>query len=131
MSRSLPAPLCVKIEQQAMQLPGVSRDIKWGAVTVFSLVGKMFCCLSIEDGRLQRLSVKVPAERFLELTDQPGIIPAPYLARHHWVSLEPACTLNESDVLAMLVESYQLVRAKLPKKMQAALAPCDRQPTIA
>jgi predicted DNA-binding protein (MmcQ/YjbR family) len=37
-----------------------------------------------------RLSFKVEDARFLELTDQPGIIPAPYLARAHWISvIEP------------------------------------------
>ncbi|NQD36321.1 MmcQ/YjbR family DNA-binding protein [Permianibacter sp. IMCC34836] len=120
------------IAQLALQLPGVSSDIKWGSVLVYSVANKMFCCLTSDTEinaeaesaarNALRISVKVSPERFLEWTDQPGIIPAPYLAKHHWVSLEPACTLSQADVLNMIEQSYRLVRAKLPRKTQAALA---------
>lgn len=113
------------VEQHALALPGVTADIKWGADLVFSVAEKMFCCLSIESDALQRISVKVAPERFLELTDQTGIIPAPYLAKHHWVSLQPGCALKQAEVLALVSESYRLVRAKLPKKIQASLATID------
>jgi predicted DNA-binding protein (MmcQ/YjbR family) len=109
------------VEQYALSLPGVTRDIKWGADVVFSVADKMFCCLSSEGEALQRMSFKVPVERFLELTDQDGIIPAPYLAKHHWISLEPSMVLSKTDVLALIEGSYRLVRAKLPKKVQATL----------
>ena len=117
------------IARYAMQLPGTRHDIKWGADIVFSVHGKMFCCLSVENGVLHRISVKVPTERFLELTDQPGIVPAPYLARHHWVSLLPAMTLTTAEVLAMVRDAYAIVRANLSKKAQATLAAIDAPPS--
>lgn len=117
------SPLRSAIEHQAEKLPGVSRDIKWGAVVVYSVAGKMFCCLSPEHEAAPRISIKVASDRFLELTDQPGIRPAPYLAKHHWISIEPAAVLGAPALLHLLTESYQLVRAKLPKKVQLALAP--------
>lgn len=123
------ASLDTTIELHAMQLPGVSHDIKWGSDRVFSVHGKMFCCLSVENGVLHRISVKVPAERFLELTDQPGIEPAPYLAKHHWVSLLPEMTLATPAVLALVRESYAIVRANLSKKVQASLAAIDATPS--
>ncbi len=113
------------VEAHAIALPGMTRDIKWGADVVFSVADKMFCCLSVEAATLQRISFKVAPERFLELTDQDGIIPAPYLAKHHWVSLEPGCALKQAEVLALVTDSYRLVRAKLPKKTQAGLAAID------
>lgn len=119
------ANLQASIAQQALALPGSHCDIKWGNDVVFSVHGKMFCCLSVENGVLQRISVKVPADRFLELTDQPGIVPAPYLAKHHWVSLQPTMTLAEPAVLAMVREAYAIVRAGLSKKVQASLAAVD------
>lgn len=124
MNRIAYARLRAAVERKALLLPGTSRDIKWGNVVVWSVADKMFCCLSIERAALPGISLKVPAERFLELTDQRGIIPAPYLARHHWIRLEPACALNQAEVLAMLEDSYRLVWAKLPKKVQAGLAQC-------
>lgn len=119
------AALRAQVESHALALPGVTRDIKWRADVVFSVMDKMFCCLSIESDALQRISFKVATERFLELTDQPGIIPAPYLAKHHWISLTPGCALRQDEVLAMITNSYRLVRAKLPKKIQATLAAVD------
>ena len=64
--------------------PGVTEDIKWGADLVFSVGGKMFCVL--DTGESGRLSFKVEDGRFLELTERPGVIPAPYLARARWFS---------------------------------------------
>ena len=110
------------VEQHALALPGVTRDIKWGADVVFSVADKMFCCLSVEQEALQRISFKVATERFLELTDQVDISPAPYLAKHHWISLAPGMQLKPADVLTLVTDSYSLVRAKLPKKIQAGLA---------
>jgi len=111
------------VEQHALALPFVSRDIKWGADVVFSVADKMFCCLSIDQDTVQRISFKVAPERFLELTDQNGIMPAPYLAKHHWVSLTQAEALTKTELLELIAGSYQLVRAKLPKKVQLALTP--------
>src|ERR1043165_6971429 len=67
--------------------PGVTRSIKWEVDLVYSVANKMFavmCTLGPERGRL---SFKVEPERFLELTDQPGIAPAPYMARAFWITL--------------------------------------------
>ena len=99
--------------------PGVTEDIKWGADLVFSVAGKMFCVL--DTGESGRLSFKVEDERFLELTERPGVIPAPYLARARWVSVVEPRALAESELDALLRRSYQLVRAKLTKAEQRRL----------
>ena len=101
--------------------PGASRSIKWEVDLVWSVAGKMFvvlCTLGPERGRL---SFKVERERFLELTDQPGFMPAPYMARAFWVSVTEPQTLDESELAGYVRQSYDLVRAGLPKKAQAAL----------
>ncbi|NOT86638.1 MAG: MmcQ/YjbR family DNA-binding protein [Lysobacter sp.] len=103
--------------------PGVTEDIKWGADLVFSVVGKMFCVL--DTGGSGRLSFKVEDERFLELTERPGVIPAPYLARARWVSVVEPRVLAEAELHALLRRSYELVRAKLPKAEQRRLAAMD------
>jgi predicted DNA-binding protein (MmcQ/YjbR family) len=71
--------------------PGVTRDIKWETRRVYSVDGKMFAMTAEDPDEPFYLYVKVPDERFLELTDRTGIVPAPYLARAHWVRVaEPA-----------------------------------------
>jgi predicted DNA-binding protein (MmcQ/YjbR family) len=103
--------------------PGVTRDIKWGNNLVFSVGGKMFVVTHADGSEGGRLSVKVADERFLELTDQPGIIPAPYLARARWVSIVEPGRFTIAELQAFVLEAYAAVRAKLTKKLQAELGP--------
>ena len=50
-----------------------------------------------------------------------GVIPAPYMARNHWVSLEEYGTRPGRELEERIARSYELVKATLPKKLQAAL----------
>ena len=108
------------IERYCMTLPGATKNIQWEKDLVFKVGGKMFCCMGIE--KTSKFSFKVENERFLEMTDQPGIIPAPYLARAKWVQVDPAQTdLNLTALKPLLKRSYELVAAKLPKKTRVQL----------
>lgn len=97
--------------------PGCTEDTKWGNDIVFSVGLKMFAVTSL-DVPANGMSFKVDDERFLELTDRPGIIPAPYLARAKWVYVENAKALSDKEAAALLRRSYELVFAKLTKKLQ-------------
>ncbi|TBR38822.1 MULTISPECIES: MmcQ/YjbR family DNA-binding protein [Dyella] len=103
--------------------PGVTRDIKWGADLVYSVGGKMFAITSADRSVMERLTIKVPAERFLELTDRPGIIPSPYLARAHWVAVTDVPRYPTQELEAFIRTSYTEVRQKLTKKYQSTLGP--------
>ena len=100
---------------------GATEEIKWGNDLVFSVGEKMFACASNE-ASVNAVSFKVEDERFLELTDRDGIIPAPYLARAKWVRVEDLRTLSDAEAGALLRRSYELVFAKLTKKLQRELA---------
>jgi predicted DNA-binding protein (MmcQ/YjbR family) len=104
-------------------LPGVTQDVKWGNDLVYSVGGKMFAVTCLEGADAGRVSFKVEQERFLELTDMPGVVPAPYLARVHWVLLQQPAEHPAEWVRERLLRAYQLVREKLPKKVQAGLGP--------
>ncbi|WP_426702644.1 MmcQ/YjbR family DNA-binding protein [Rhodanobacter sp. Col0626] len=103
--------------------PGVTRDVKWGSNLVFSVGGKMFVITHEDGSEGGRLSFKVPDDRFLELTDQPGVIPAPYLARARWVSITEPSRFTTVELHALLRDAYATVRSKLSKKLQAELGP--------
>lgn len=103
-----------------LNLPGAHEDIKWGGVRVFSVAEtKMFALfhLSGRDG----LAFKVDADLFLGFCDRPGIRPAPYLARAHWVSMAAPYPLSDNELQALLTRSHQLVVSKLPKRLKLAL----------
>ena len=67
------------------------------------------------------LSFKCSPEEFAELVERPGIIPAQYLARAQWIALEREDALPPAEVKRLLRQAYDLVRARLPKKVQAEL----------
>ncbi|WP_266170095.1 MmcQ/YjbR family DNA-binding protein [Dyella subtropica] len=112
-----------QLEALCGRWPGVTRDIKWGADLVFSVGGKMFVVTPSDGSEGGRLSFKAADERFLELTDQPGIIAAPYLARARWISVIEPQRFDTRELEALIRDAYTLVRAKLTKKLQAELAP--------
>jgi len=98
-------------------LPGATEDLKWGDNRVFSVGAKMFAVMD-DDDAARAISFKVDDERFLELTDRPGIIPAPYLARVKWVKVEDLSKLPDAEAKALLKRAHELVFAKLSKKLQ-------------
>ncbi len=100
-------------------LPDVTEDIKWGQDLVFSIGGKMFVVVNIEPPN--QISFKCTPETFGELVEREGLIPAPYLARAMWVQEQSLGeTLERSELEALVRSSYDLVRAKLPKKRRAS-----------
>ena len=97
--------------------PGVTEDIKWECVRVFSVGEKMFAITHADRPNLD-LGFKVDDDRFLELTDRPGIIPSPDLARAKWVQVKEDRALSDAEVAELLRRSYELVFAKLTRKLQ-------------
>jgi predicted DNA-binding protein (MmcQ/YjbR family) len=55
------------------------------------------------------------------LTELPGIKPAPYLARAHWVWLDKPTRLPPAELKAYLTRAHAIVASGLPKKKQAAM----------
>ena len=102
--------------------PGVTADVKWDNDLIFSVGGKMFCGQALDGPEKGKLSFKVEPDRFLEYTDRPGFRPAPYMARAHWVTLDDPTVIPRKELEALLRRAYELVRAKLTKKLQAQFA---------
>src|SRR5882757_8230132 len=67
------------------------------------------------------LSFKTSDEKFAELVERQGVIPAPYLARAKWVALEEREAIPAGELRELLREAYDLVVARLPKKTQISL----------
>ena len=111
-----------QLRKICMTLPGSTENIQWGDDRVFKVGEKMFACSGLEAD--SKYSFKVDDERFLELTDLPGVVPAPYLARAKWVQIDPAaCDLPHDEIEALVRRSWQLVFAKLPKRKQKEISP--------
>ncbi|HLH07934.1 MAG TPA: MmcQ/YjbR family DNA-binding protein [Terriglobales bacterium] len=109
------------LREHCLSLTHATETMQWGDNLVFKVGGKMFAVVSLEPSARTHLSCKCTAERFAELTEIPGIIPAPYMARAMWVAFEDLNALRADEIRALISESYGLVFAKLTKKMQQEL----------
>jgi len=98
-----------------LSLPGVTEEILWGGQLVFKVSGRMFCVAPLEPGEIL-VSFKVEEEEFSELTERPGIVPAPYLARARWIALEHEDAMPPSELKSRIARSWQLVVERLPKR---------------
>lgn len=111
------------IRRYCKSLPHVEEDVKWGHDLCFLIGKKMFCVVNLEPERGDKsvVAIKATPEEFAELVERDGIIPAPYMARNHWVSLERYGALPWGELQERIRASYDLVKATLPKRLQAAL----------
>ena len=109
------------LRKTCLAFPHVTEQVQWESHLLFKIGGKMFAVGASEPGPTW-LSLKVSPENFAELTERPGIIPAPYLARAQWVALENSEALRAEELAPLLGESYYLIFAKLPGKLREALS---------
>jgi predicted DNA-binding protein (MmcQ/YjbR family) len=110
-----------QLRELCLSFPGATEQIQWGYDLLFKVGGKMFAVTPLEPAPVY-LSFKASPENFAELTERPHIIPAPYLARAQWVALETRDAVPRNELAVLLRESYDLVVAKLPKKIRESLS---------
>src|SRR5437667_8814656 len=108
------------VRQYCLSLPHTTETVQWGDDLVFKIAGKMYTVTALVPGD-HWLSFKCTPEEFARLVEQEGIIPAPYLARAHWVSLETADALPRAEINRLIHQAYDLVFARLPRKTQTQL----------
>lgn len=84
-------------------------------ILVYSIGDKKFAYFKTSEPEKWRFSIRVTPDRFIELTDVPGIKPARYFARFHWVTIVNTQSLS-TDYLNELIDwSYQKARNSLSK----------------
>ena len=103
------------LRQVCLSFPGATEDVKWETNLCFCIGGKIFCIANLNPPHT--FSFKVKDEAFEELIETDGFSPAPYLARAKWVLVADSLRLNKSELLNYLQQSYELIKAKIPKKL--------------
>ena len=98
---------------------GATEDVKWGADLCFCVGGKMFCVTGFNPP--MKVSLKVKDEEFEELCNRARIITAPYTGRYKWIYIQDASVFSDKEWKCYVQQSYELVKAKLPKKVLAEL----------
>ncbi|HJT73331.1 MAG TPA: MmcQ/YjbR family DNA-binding protein [Chitinophaga sp.] len=99
-----------------LAFPSVTKEEKWDEDLRFFVGEKLFCMICKNPPH--QVSLKCRLEDFHRLISQPGIVPAPYLARYHWVQIKQLDTLPIPELQSLLQNAYDLVVNTLPPEEQ-------------
>lgn len=109
------------VREFCRSLPHTTEDIQWGNDLLFRIARKIYCGVPLEPESPVKITFKCTPEKFAELVELEGIIPAPYMARNHWVAMIEMDALRPPEIRELIQSSYQMILEKLPKNKQAAL----------
>ena len=97
---------------------------------VYAIGGKKFAYFKTSNPERWRFSMRVAPDRFLELTDVPGVKPARYRGRYHWITIVNVSGFPASYLTELVEWSYRWAFASLSKARQTAIRasarPADR-----
>ena len=110
------------IRAYCLSLPHTTEDVQWGESLLFRIARKIYTAVNLEGAGPSLLVFKCTPADFAELIEIDGIIPAPYMARNHWVALARLDALPRAEIRRRILKSYELVRSRLPKKTQREMA---------
>lgn len=97
-------------------------------ILVYYVGGRKFAYFKTSDPERWRFSLCTSPERFLELTDVPGIKPARYMARFRWVTIVDVRTVPEDYLRELIAWSYAKALSGLSKRQQSVLAGAKATP---
>ena len=107
-----------------VSLPHVAEAEQFGGLIYWlgdkAIGGKMMAMLNFE-GAGHRVSYPAGPLRFHELLELDGLVPAPYLARVHWVSAERWDVFRNAEWEEEWRAAHALTLAKLSAKTQTLL----------
>jgi predicted DNA-binding protein (MmcQ/YjbR family) len=111
-----------RLKAFALSLPHATVIKQWGENLVFKIGGKMFLIVSLDGDTIEGCAFKCTPADYERLTGIDGIIPARYnMFKSQWVQLEDPDALTEAQLTKQIRIAYDLIRAALPKKLQATL----------
>lgn len=120
------------VRQFCRSLPHTTEKVRWEHNLLFCVGDKIYCVANLEPGMgPSRITFKCTPEVFTEMIEREGIIPAPYMAHNHWVSVTDLELFRQPELKDRIATSFHLVLGKLPKKTQAKLGATTSPPASA
>jgi predicted DNA-binding protein (MmcQ/YjbR family) len=116
-----------RIRAYLLTLPHAVETMQWGANLVFwvgdkAIGGKMFALVNLDGDGKAVISYAAGPERYAELVEIEGIIPAPYMARIFWVAVERWDVFRTPQWEQELRAAHTITFNKMPPKTRAVLA---------
>jgi predicted DNA-binding protein (MmcQ/YjbR family) len=110
-----------QLREFCLSFPHATEGVKWEQDLCFLIGEKMFCICGLEPSEDWQFTFKCTPEKFAELVELDGIIPAPYVARYHWVAVQKPDVIDDKELKDLITKSYSMVLEKLPKKTRDKL----------
>ncbi len=88
---------------------------------VYSVGGRKFAYFKTSEPERWRFSTRVTPDRFVELTDVPGVKPARYRGRFGWITIVDVSSFPAGYLRELVTWSYQKASASLSKSRQNAV----------
>ena len=89
---------------------------------VYAVGGSKFAYFKTSHPEQWRFSTRVAPDRFIELTDVPGVKPARYRGRFHWITIVNVSSFPAPYLKELVEWSYQRAFASLSKSRQRYFA---------
>ena len=112
-----------RLRSFCLKQPGSVEEFPFSeGVSVFKVAGKIFAISSLDDKPLD-VSVKSDPEIAEQLrASHEAVRPGYHLNKRHWITVTIDGSLDDGFVTDLIQDSYDLVVAALPKRVQAELA---------
>ncbi|HSV18889.1 MAG TPA: MmcQ/YjbR family DNA-binding protein [Casimicrobiaceae bacterium] len=94
---------------------------------VYAVGGRKFGYFKTSQPERWRFSTRVTAERFIELTDMPGVKPARYRGRYHWITIVNVAGFPAPYLQELVQASHRRALLSLSKVKQASIERGDRR----
>jgi len=93
---------------------------------VYSVGGKKFAYFKTSEPDRWRFSTRVTPDRFIELTDVPGVKPARYRGRFYWITIVNVSAFPAPYLKELVEWSYQRAFSSLSKAGQLGIRAANR-----
>lgn len=104
-----------------LELPGTTEEFPFDEKTlVFKVKGKIYTLTDVDT--FESINLKCDPDRAIILRDTyEEIIPGYHMNKKHWNTVKMNGSLSDELIFELIDHSYELVKAKLPKKLKDAL----------
>ncbi len=111
-----------RLRRRCLDLPGAVEEFPFGVETsVFKVGGKIFAITPLK-ARPLTVSLKCEPEIAEQLrASHPAVRPGYHLNKRHWNTIDIDGSLDDAFVSDLVEDSYDLIVAGLPKRVQTEL----------
>ncbi|MBV6320914.1 MmcQ/YjbR family DNA-binding protein [Duganella violaceipulchra] len=113
-----------QLKRHCRQFPGAVETLHGepSNILVYKVADKTYAYFKTSEPERWRFSLRVTPDRFLELTDVPGVKPARYMGRFHWVTIVDVSKFPADYLAELVAGSYRRAVESLGKAKQKALS---------